>query len=443
MAVPTLRDMSIHDLETVVAHPAQQRTVRAIAALIADLRNCRSAADYYTFQGELCRHIYEVESHRADVSRCIKRLRRGGKLPADAPDLTSGLPPGDLDSWRLENLAYERIARQLRCVGDALAWRVSDFDRAFITAIAQNAPAGPIVNKAGLDYELGTVVSIFNSTGHFVLLHDLTNCARIADATEFAADGKRWLREVKKSGRSDPRQTERAQQAVDALTAGGPLPGRPRSAVVHLVTPLRTHISAFRDAIALTARDGVASLLVSRGNRGVVCADLMVTLARAPQEHWLTRWAAQTARVQRRLHLGTGTDELVINTGDSAARSTSLVPFGNFPISPLHAARLICDHLVAEVHLPARAVIDAIEARGFVVEFPIGGRNTTVEPEGVSFIVRRGDRSITLHGAAVTQLLIEFLTLDTLADSLAELMDSPNPPEEPVPVNGMEDATWV
>lgn len=435
--------MSVDELETVIGHPAQQRAVKVIAALIADLRTCDSAADYYAFQGELFRHIHEVESHRAAVRRCLKRLRRGDKLPADAPELPAPLAPFDESSWRLENLAYERIARQLRCVGDALAWRVSDFDRAFITAIAQNAPSGPIVNKAGLDYELGTVVSIFESSGHFVLLHDLTNCARIADATEFASDGKRWLREVKKSGRSDPKQTQRAQGAVDALMDGRPLPGRPRSALVHLDTPLRTHVKSFADGVALTARDGLVSLLVPRGNRGVICADLVVTLERGPQEQWMTSWSRHRDRLHRRLHLTAGTDELVINTGDSAARSTSLVPFGNFPIMPLHAARLICDHLVAEIHMPALAVMSAIKARGFDVDFPIGGRNTTVAPEGVSFIVRRGSRSITLHGAAVSQLLIEFVTLDTVADSIAELMDMTNPPDEPVPVNRLEDAIWM
>lgn len=324
-----------------------------------------------------------------------------------------------------------------------MAWRVSGFDRAFITAIAQNAASGPIVNKAGLDYELGAVVSIFESSGHFVLLHDLTNCARIADATQFAADGKRTLREVKKSGRTDPRQTQRAQQAVDALMEGRPLPGRPRSALVHLDTPLRTHIKSFADGIALTARDGLVSLLVPRGNRGVICADVMVTLARAPGEHWVTRWSQHAARLQRRLHLRPGTDDLVVNSGDSAARSSSLVPFGNFPIAPLHAARLICDHLVTEIHMPAVAVMNAIEAHGFEVEFPIGGRNTTVAPEGVSFIVRHGSRSITLHGAAVAQLLFEFLTLETVADSITELMGMAHPPEEPVPVNRLEEAIWI
>ena len=50
---------------------------------------------------------------------------------------------------------------------------------------------------------------------------------------------------------------------------------------------------------------------------------------------------------------------------------------------------------------------------------------------------------MTVHGAAVTQLLMEFLTLDTFAESIAELMDMPDPPQEPVRVSRLDNAGWI
>jgi hypothetical protein len=44
--------------------------------------------------------------------------------------------------------------------------------------------------KEGLSYELGAIQELWKTKGHFALHHDLTNCLRIADLTEFTADGR-------------------------------------------------------------------------------------------------------------------------------------------------------------------------------------------------------------------------------------------------------------
>lgn len=54
---------------------------------------------------------------------------------------------------QLEHDACERVARQFRRVGDALAWRVLGFERKRITALCQNASAGVMAGKEGLDAE--------------------------------------------------------------------------------------------------------------------------------------------------------------------------------------------------------------------------------------------------------------------------------------------------
>lgn len=71
--------------------------------------------------------------------------------------------------------------------------------------------------KAGLAYELGAVEELWTGHGHFALLHDLTNCLRIGDLSEFTSDGRVLLAEVKKSGRRDPQQIARMAAAVAAV----------------------------------------------------------------------------------------------------------------------------------------------------------------------------------------------------------------------------------
>lgn len=51
----------------------------------------------------------------------IKRMKHGERPQADAPEPQSGLDPGCLETWQLELDICERVGRQLRCVGGALA----------------------------------------------------------------------------------------------------------------------------------------------------------------------------------------------------------------------------------------------------------------------------------------------------------------------------------
>jgi hypothetical protein len=55
----------------------------------------------------------------------IKRLRRGRGAPQDAPPPPHSGDPGTAEGWELEAYVYERVARQLRMVGDGLAWQCS------------------------------------------------------------------------------------------------------------------------------------------------------------------------------------------------------------------------------------------------------------------------------------------------------------------------------
>jgi hypothetical protein len=82
-------------------------------------------------------------------------------------------------------------------LGDALARRYYKYDRRAIIALSCNDSPGPMYGKKGLPYELGRVEEIWKSDGHFALMHDLTNCLRIADLSEIVSDGMTWLREIK------------------------------------------------------------------------------------------------------------------------------------------------------------------------------------------------------------------------------------------------------
>ena len=82
-------------------------------------------------------------------------------------------------------------------LGDGIAWRASGYDRRYVIAVSSNASPGPMAGKSGLPQaSWGATVEVRNR-GSFGLLHDLTNCLRIGDITEFKPDGSKLLYEIR------------------------------------------------------------------------------------------------------------------------------------------------------------------------------------------------------------------------------------------------------
>lgn len=120
--------------DEVLMHPRHLAAQNSLVELIAELRACANVQDGYGFQHELLAHLLEVEGARNAFSQAVKRMGAGKPPQPGAPEPQSGLDPTKLEAWQLEHDICERVARQYRCVEDALAWRVFGFQRRYISA---------------------------------------------------------------------------------------------------------------------------------------------------------------------------------------------------------------------------------------------------------------------------------------------------------------------
>ena len=180
-----LLDLESHDIDMIMSHPVQMSTVALIADLITQLRGARNSADLYAFQRDLLDVTLEAQGRQAEATRNLRRERHG-----------RGTPSATRGDWAVEQRVWDRVVRQLRTVGDALAWRVFNFDRRFITVLSGNSPVSPMTGKAGLAKEIEEVERRWNCLRQFSLLHDLTSVIRIGDITVLTPDGPR-LGEIK------------------------------------------------------------------------------------------------------------------------------------------------------------------------------------------------------------------------------------------------------
>ncbi len=411
-------------LPAIVYHPFQQETFKAVWSLIERLRACRSAADYLGFQVDLYRCLMTAESRQALATRNVKRERRGSAALETAP---SG-------SWEIEQVVADRAARQLRAVGDALAWRFFRFDRRYIIAFAQNDPPGPMLGKTGLEAELREVEGLWTNEGRLALLHGLTDCCRIADLTignmwlREATLGSRndsayTLREVKSSSRRRPGkgQMSRMRMLVDALNHDAPVlgpDGRPRQ-LFRSARPLVTHLEAVGKCAAQALDTGCCSIPVA--DQWIVTAGAVAGIDHPLDHERLLHRRDQARGVAMNLAgLAHASQLLQLSSTDNVGRSPGIAPWPLFPFPPKVCAALTCDWLILESVVAVDQLRSALSQAGFSVVYELSPHPPTPVGDEPVIAGRIGANVVSINASAVSQILTEHLDLGHLAEALKE-----------------------
>ncbi|MFJ5989331.1 hypothetical protein [Lentzea sp. NPDC092896] len=414
--------------------------------LIAALRQCGSSEDYYHFQQDLLAKVLAVQTHRAGCRRVVKLLGQGKRLPLDAPELRSGEEATDPETWELEVDVCERVDRQLRSIADALAWRVFNFDRRLIIALSRNQHPGPMVGKPGLIAERAFVTGSWRSDRRFVLLHDLTTCLSIGDATSFREVGNEYeayLHEIKSDpNRRESKQLRRLKAAEEAIRSGGPLPGDLDGHIVPLDLPYKTHVKVLADALDLAHDRGVQGIKVP-GGRAIVASDLIRGYERWSEQEFIDQTAEEHHRALRRAQI-LGVGHLVYaRSDDLVARSPTMPPWAIYPLSPTWCARLIADYAMYFVTMSSESVQAALGNVGLSTEWMLDRDQTTVQPTQVVLHVDNGARRVGLQWAEVQRgLLLEMADMPTWAAGVAQLLERGDPGYRPWPSFAEEWKVW-
>lgn len=431
-------------MSAVVLHPAHRLLVPRLAELVRWLRDCESPGDYYEFQRHLAGDLYRVEERSAQCSHVIKRLRAGRSVPTEYPELSCAPGSARMEDWEVEAFVYERMARQLRTAGDGLAWRCFGYDRRVIIVLSRNDSPGPMYGKSGLPYELGRVEECWRERRQFALLHDLTNCLRIADATEFTTEGGAVLHEVKRSPRTGTRQMQRARTAVDALVKGSPLPGEPTGGqVVEVAVSYKSNLRELNDLVQLAKEHGCRGMKLPHGRALVAMSLPAVTQRWADNPREGERAIASTRRgAIRRAGIADSTHHLRAVSADTASRSSTMPPFSIYPLEPEDCAALISDHVVFESVVCVDALVSCLERAGLAASITLPNEHGEV-PEGqIALFARWQDRGLTLPAMSLEVLLFELLQPDVWAAGIRELLMMSDPPARAVLVFADEADVW-
>lgn len=429
-----LAGLQPNELQPVAAHPAQLQAVDVVAELIEQLRGLSGWRDYYEFQRRLFGGLKEAEERFRYASRNAKRVQRG-KAPL-SPPLT-----GD---WDLDRLVYRRIGLQLRSLGDALAWGLFDYDRQVILALSRNELPGPMFGKEGLDSEVNEVYQTWHNEGVFALLHDMTNCLRIADVTKFRP-GRAELVEIKKDRRRLRReQTERMERVVATFNDNTPLmvDGAPvdllRTSQQH-----RTHLPRIRDGLEQAQRAGGQTVRLGTGwvatirsvnPEGVVTAE--DALAFIQEQDRLRDVAFDKAQMSDSQH------HLQARSIDRAGLDPAAAPYAIYPFDPMTCALLTCDFLSFETTMSWERFSGAFEQHGLTTQSLLPAEAGPLDPGIPIIIVSRGDWNVGLGASSLGQVLLEFLDPRVFAAGIRDVVDLRRDIPAGILTFANERATW-
>lgn len=445
-----LNAMPLERTNRIFLHPVHQEAVGAVAQLIVDLRQCRSPEDYFTFQQGLLTKVLAVQEYRAACRRVAKLLRQGKTVPADAPELQSAGPADSPESWELEVDVCERVDRQLRSVADALAWRMFNYDRRVIIALSRNQHPGQMAGKEGLAAELAFLAEWWREERRFVLLHDLTTCLSIGDATSFKEVGteyEAYLHEIKsdtsrKPDRRTVKQLRRQLMAEEAIRSGGPLPGELPGRLVQLDLPYKTHLDLLGRSFELAHGRGIQGMKIP-GGRSLVTTDIVRGYELWSEQELIDRTATEHLQATKRAHI-LGKGQLVYaRTDDMVARSPTMPPWAIYPLSPELCTRLIADYALFIVTMSSDSVLAALDDVGLAAEWVLSADQGDIEPDRV--VLRVGShRRIELRWVEMQRrLLFEMADLPTWAESVKQLLAVENTGRHPWALFADEWRVWA
>ena len=148
------------------------------------------------------------------LSACEKTVRDGKRLKKEAEET------GDVDEQ--ENLAItlpqnKALVSVIQSIADGLAWRVLDFDRAFIRVMSSpKKPRGSVDFSVAYPGMEDVAIRFMYENGSRVVFNDITHYLRIGDLTEIQPSGQVIVHELKKDGRTVKNAYTIANQSPNA-----------------------------------------------------------------------------------------------------------------------------------------------------------------------------------------------------------------------------------
>jgi hypothetical protein len=254
----------LQELE-ILLDPLYQEERAVLLELVRSLQRANTDDDYMQLQIKLIARAKARQQIATELEEDRERLR------AEIADL-AGQDPKPLDE--IKELQRQlgvrhrqrRVSEALRwivlTIGDAMVWKLLDYDRAAISILAQGPRVARFADSPGFDAEISVIEQQWNH-GVLAIHNDLTTCLRHGDVTTVnREEGSVCIVEVKRSHEptDESPQVKRIIEATALINEGRREPEDGRPVNVHRIgLRYRTFLSNLGALITKAKRDGYAA----------------------------------------------------------------------------------------------------------------------------------------------------------------------------------------
>lgn len=393
---------------------------------VTRLQAARTAQDYFDLHIKLLGRMRarqqvlgEVRDEMTKVNGRIRELAKDRAANRDALRREQEM----LDRLRHAAEVQSALRFALLNVGDGLAWRALDYDRAGITVLGDGKRVAWLADKDGFDAEV-VAIDQYWQQGIFAFHNDLTTCIRHGDITAITPR-ERFVAEVKRGRTGRSAQMERLERATTILNTGRYVDEqRGITTVVDVPVPYRTFLANLRDLIGKARRtDGYAA-----GRIGQIQFAAAI-------DHRVLRGGPETEDFHPRAleKLGWFDGQTRAFTFTSAERRmrdrrysfAPVAPFSIFPLPPEDVTDLILGYLDFYAALNVDLLERSLRSRGVHVQIAATG-DPDVGERFLTAVRRLPGREVKtmVNPQTREQILMEFMTPASLAASINAVLDA-------------------
>jgi len=346
---------------------------------------------------------------------------------------------------RLEDMDAGQIAarwfgERLRVIGDGIAWRVLNYDRAALRLLAEHPPLSTPQIDVGLLTEVEELMRIAGEERDPPLLNAITNFLRVGDITIYDPEsGSIKLVEVKSGAKRDSRsyrQGEHRSAVQEGLDSGIHSMGGVQIRKIMAARPLKTHVLSVEQAM----REAEHHLGASRKFGDYLTVGVLATsrvLASVPEEKWSEIWGPVLERVYS---VQKGPSDVLLGQIDNLFAishfSPNLAPYTVFPIEPRLRFALMTGDLWVISLLNISGLARWLEKRGWKAKVLEPTSRTPDNDEfpyvGALQVGRKGV-SVEFGVDSLMVAAMEFWMPEAIEVTVGEILKTvpPSSPEEP------------
>jgi hypothetical protein len=309
-----------------------------------------------------------------------------------------------------------------RTLGDALVWRLLDYDRAALAVLSDGTRVGWLSTGSGLEQELAELAYLWSERGLMAVHADITNCVRYGDVLSIESWHPRTIRLTEsKAGGQGPRGRRQLEQLdrISTLINDGfhPLGDRGEPlAIAQCGVRFDTHMQRIHEVLTAATLQSRATaelepgLLVeaydSRDPAGLAPADVgamneQEVAERGWKEHDLLRYSTHHRRLR-----------------DQRETFGMQMPLALLPFPAEDGVGLLMGPLDYMATLNASLLEERLSGDGVQVEVARGA-------DAADWFLRaeRGVQRITLPSPAREHVLLEGLTINSLRERVRWFLD--------------------